>query len=104
STTLVAVPNPSQFGQAVTLTATVNTTVGGAGTPPGTVTFRDGSATLGTAALSNGTATLTASSLGVGSHALSAVYGGDARFTASTSAPVTQTVNPAAIATTVASL
>src|SRR5205814_2095514 len=40
--------NPSTFGQTVTFTASVTVTVPGAGTPTGTVTFKDGATTLGT--------------------------------------------------------
>ena len=47
-------PNPSVFGQAVTLTATVSAVVPASGTPTGSVTFLDGSITLGTATLSTG--------------------------------------------------
>jgi len=44
STTLTATPNPSSHGQAVTLTAKVRSS--GAGTPTGTVTFKNGADTL----------------------------------------------------------
>ena len=56
-TGLASSSNPSVFGQNITLTATVLATAPGAGTPSGTITFKDGAATaLGTAALGNGTA------------------------------------------------
>ena len=48
STALVSSVNPSKFGQAVTFTATVSVVAPGAGTPTGTVTFKDGVTTLGT--------------------------------------------------------
>ena len=58
----------------------------GTGTPTGTVTFKDGSTTLGSpVALSGGTATISTSQLAVGSHSITAVYGGDTNFTTSTS-------------------
>ena len=78
-----------------------------AGTPTGTVTFKDVRTTLGTGTLSvvNGVyqATFTTSSLAVASHSITAVYGGDTNFTASTSAPLTQRSAQAATTTSVAS-
>src|SRR5262249_48608942 len=47
STTLNSTPNPSVFGQAVTLTATVAPVVADPLAPTGTVTFKDGATTLG---------------------------------------------------------
>jgi len=90
---------PSVFGQAVTFTATVSALAPGTGTPTGTVTFKDNGATIGTAPLSGGGGTLMTSALGVGTHPITAVYSGDADFAGSTSAPLTQTVNPAATLT-----
>ena len=78
--------NPSTYGTSVTFTATV--TAGATGT----VTFKDGSTTLGTGTISNGTATFSTSALDAGSHSITAVYGGDANFTGSTSGSFTQTV------------
>ncbi len=93
STALVSSLNPSQFGQAVTFTATVT---GSGPTPTGTVTFFDGVTSLGTSPL-NGSAiaTLTTSTLAVGSHPITAVYAGDATYASSTSPVVNQVVNPA---------
>jgi hypothetical protein len=92
TTTLSASPSPATVGQSVTLTATVSST--SAGAPTGTVSFLDGSATLGSVSLSaNGTAAYTTSSLGSGSHSLTAQYGGDTTFAGSTSAAVTLAVN-----------
>src|SRR5439155_719971 len=85
--------HPSVSGQAVTFTATVKAKSAGAGTPTGTVTFKDGPSTLGTGTLnSSGQARFTISTLAVGSHSITASYGGDATFTGSTSRTVTQTV------------
>ncbi len=90
TTTLISSSNPSVFGQSVTFTATVS---GDAGTPSGTVTFSDGSTSLGTAPLSGTTATFTTSSLAVSaSHSITASYSGDTNFTSSTSATLLQTV------------
>jgi LPXTG-site transpeptidase (sortase) family protein len=47
----------------------------------------------GAQALVAGTATCLVTYAGTGSHSITAVYGGDANFTTSTSAPLTQTVN-----------
>ena len=103
TTALTSAPNPSVSGQSVTLTATVAAVLPGAGTPTGTVSFFDGGALLGTGTLAGGVATFSTSALAVGSHSLTAVYGGDASFTGSTSPVVTQTVNKAATTTTVQS-
>ena len=100
STTLNSTPNPSVFGQAVTLTATVAPVVPDTIAPTGTVTFKDGPTTLGTVTLVNGSASLVTAALTVGAHSLTASYSGDLEFTASTSAVRTQTVNPGPTATT----
>jgi len=79
------------YGQSVTLTATVTT---GA---TGSVTFMDGSSTLGSANLSGGsvnTAALTLSTLTGGTHTITATYTGDSTYAASTSGTATVTVLP----------
>ena len=81
--------NPVLLQNAITLSATI---ASGAGTPTGTVTFLDGSTPLGTGTLSGGVVTLTTSSLAAGTHSITAAYGGDANFLASTSSPLTQLV------------
>jgi hypothetical protein len=89
SVTLTSSQNPSNFGQAVTFTATVT-----GSSPTGTVTFKDGGTVLGTSTLNgSGQAFFTTSSLSVGSHTITAVYSGDANNAASTSAVLTQLVN-----------
>ena len=90
STSLTSSPNPSTPGQAVTLTATVTSNSSGA--PTGSVTFEDSSNTLGSAVLSGGQASLVISSLSAGGHSITAVYSGDANFSGSTSAVLSQTV------------
>jgi hypothetical protein len=93
TTSLQSSQNPSAFGQPVTFTATVTPT-GGTGTPTGTVTFKDGATVIGTGTLNAAAqATITTSSLSVGSHSITAVYGGNAIFAGSTSAPLIQAVN-----------
>ena len=101
ATTLTATPNPSRFGQAVTLTATVALVVPATGTPTGSVRFMDGAATIGTATLgANGSASIVVSTLATGSHSLTAAYGGAGNFLASTSTAVTQVVNAGDTTTT----
>ena len=96
--------NPSVFGQRVTFTATVTASSPVPGTPTGTVTFKDGSASLGTGALNAScVASFTTSTLTVGAHRITAVYGGDTNFTASTSSSVLQTVHQASTTTTLTS-
>ncbi len=102
TTALAASVNPAVVGQNVTLTATVDT--GGSGTAGGTVTFKDGSNVLGTATLNSaGAAAFTVSSLGVGTHSLTAAYGGNSSFSASTSSALSETINRASTATSLAS-
>src|SRR3989454_7097572 len=95
TTSLTSTPSPSTVGQAVTLRATVSPVAPATGVPDGTVTFRDGAATLATATLVNGSASFVTSALATGSHSLTAVYSGSLDFAASTSAAVTQVVNAA---------
>src|SRR5581483_9404284 len=76
SVTLTSSPNPSAYGQAVTLTATVP--------------FYYNGTALGTATVSNGTANITISTLPIGSDPLTAVYSGDLNWNDGTSAAETQ--------------
>jgi len=101
TTALAARPNPSIFGQAVTLTVTVMGQYGGA--PTGTVTFYDGKTKLGTATPSKGSASLTTSGLTVGTHSITAVYEGDWDFIGSTSKAVGQVVTKATTTTALSS-
>ena len=88
TTGVSASPNPSASGQDVTLTATVAKGLGIA-MPTGTVTFKDGGATLGTGSLNaSGQASLIVSSLSPGPHSITALYGGETKYAASTSAPL----------------
>ncbi|MFY9558656.1 MAG: SBBP repeat-containing protein [Terriglobales bacterium] len=94
STAVSSSANPSILNQSVTFTATVTVVAPGAGTPTGTVTFMDGSATLGSGTLNSaGQVTLTTSPLAVNSHSITAVYAGDSNFTGSTSAALSQLVH-----------
>jgi len=94
----------SAFGQQVTFTATVIATSPGSGLPSSSVTFRDGSMVLATVSLdANGRATFSTSTLAIGSHPITAAYGGDGNFSASTSTSLNQTVNKYATATALTS-
>ena len=96
--TLTSAPNPSVYGMLLGFTAVVQTAPLSGGTPTGTVTFLDGTTTLGTASLdSTGTATFTTTTLSTGTHAITAVYSGSANFSPSTTSPFTQTVTTSPI-------
>jgi hypothetical protein len=106
TTTLSSSVNPSVSGQSVTYAATVTANPPGAGTPTGTVTFQDGGVTIAGCAsspMAGGTATCVTTYAGSGSHSIAAIYGGDANFLPSTSAPLTQTVNADATTTALSS-
>ncbi len=108
-TMVISGANPSSYGQEVTFTATVNATASTSSTPSGTVTFFDGNTVLGTATLGNAgspnaatwSTGLLLAPLALGGHNISASYSGDSNFLVSTSAPLSQLVNPAATTTTV---
>ena len=88
--TLASSPNPSTFTQNVTVIATIS--------PPaatGTVVFNDGPTPLATITLTGGTASYAVSLLSPGTHSLTAVYGGDANNSGSSSSVLTQVVNKA---------
>lgn len=114
TTTLTSVPNPSVFGQSVTITDTV--CAAGASTnpttaPTGTVTIKDGTTVLGTPTLSPGggpncgQAQVTTAALAVGMHTVTADYPGDTDYTAATTETLSpaQQVNKAPVTTTLAS-
>ena len=89
STSLALTSNvdPSVFGQSVTLKATVTRSLKMPSSYTGSITFMEGSATLGTVTIgSNGVATLKTFTLPVGSNSLTAAYSGDNNYT--TPAPV----------------
>jgi phospholipase/lecithinase/hemolysin len=103
STTVTSSAAPSVYGQSVTFTATVKAVAPGTGTPAGSVTFLDGSTTLGTATLSGGKATFKTSALVVANHSITVSYAGNSSFLASTSSALTQTVNQDASTTSLTS-
>ncbi|MCU1308280.1 MAG: conserved repeat domain protein [Acidobacteriaceae bacterium] len=95
ATTLNSSLNPSNLAQEITFTATVSSQ---AGTPTGTVTFRDGPTTLATSSLDvAGIATYATSSLPAGIHSISAVYNGDTIFAHSFSAALRQLVRDTSV-------
>jgi uncharacterized protein YuzB (UPF0349 family) len=90
TTALSSSLNPSNYGQAVTFTATV--TSAGPNTPTGEVEFKNGIKFMGSATLSGGVATLTTSKLAVGTDSITAKYLGDADSAEGTSSALDQVV------------
>ena len=89
STALTASPASISTGQAFTLTATV-TAASGVVVPAGTVTFLDGTTSLGTTTLNGqGVASLTVTTLLAGSHTITATYPAGSNFSGSISSPAT---------------
>jgi hypothetical protein len=87
ATALASSTNLMVYGQSVTFTATVSVVSPAAGTPTGTVTFKDSGVTLGSAAVSAGVATFTTNRLSATTtnRTITAIYGGDTNFLTSTS-------------------
>jgi hypothetical protein len=92
TTSVTSSKNPAKHNQLVTFTSTVVARSPGTGTPTGTVTFKDGAATLGSGSLSSGKATYSTSTLSTGTHQITVLYGGSLSFLASSSAVLVQTV------------
>jgi hypothetical protein len=95
TTSLSVSPTTSNFGQAVTLSASVLPALA-----TGTIQFFNGSTLLGSAVIANNLAQITTTTLPVGSNSITAVYGGDGNALTSTSSAVAQTVNKVASTTT----
>ena len=99
TTTLQATPASLALGATETLTAIVT----GGATPAetGSITFFDGTASLGavnvTATATGSTATFTTKALAPGTHAITARYSGDTSYATSTSAAQTVTVSNGAV-------
>jgi sugar lactone lactonase YvrE len=90
TTTIASSATPVVAGTSVTLTSTVNSALGVVTT--GSVTFTDGSTTLGTGTLnSSGVATLSTTSLVVGNQTITATYGATLNFSSS-AASLTQAI------------
>jgi hypothetical protein len=101
STRLTSSQTPSEYGQKVIFTSIVTGQYGG--TPTGTITFSDGSTTLGTSPLNGGTAKFSTVNLAVGFHCITATYSGNTNFAASTSPALNQVVHRANTATNLVS-
>jgi len=86
----------------VTITATVAAGPGNPGSPTGTVTFLDGSNSLGAAPLVNGAAAVNASFADAGTHSITAQYSGDAAFLSSSEKIPLQVIGIATMATLMA--
>lgn len=97
SVELVSSKNPAHFGEAITLTATVETASTG-GVPTGEVVFRQGANELDRAPLDGAGKAQLVTSLSVGAHTLSVAYEGDANHEMGTSSPLTQVVERAPVA------
>ncbi len=88
-------------GATVTFTATVSAATG---TPTGTITFQNGTTTLGTAPLNgSGVATYSTSFSKSGSYNITASYGGDTMFGTAVSSAVTEVVTTPIPSVTLAS-
>lgn len=99
TTALSSAPNPSVFGARVTFTATVTAGSTG-GTPTGSVTFGEGSATLGVATLdATGGASFSTRAATGGTHAITATYSGDASHMGGSAGTVVQVVSVAGTTT-----
>ncbi len=94
--TTLTPPATIVYGGSATLTATVT---GTGGTPTGTVTFYDGTKSLGNAPLTSGTATLSVPLPAGGTHSITAVYSSDLVYMTSTSTAMSLAVTPAASTT-----
>ena len=94
STTVISsnAPNPSNAGQAVS----IGVMVSGSGTPTGSVQVSASTGESCTATLASGAGTCSITFTTTGARMLTAAYSGDANFSGSTSAGVSQTVNAAA--------
>ncbi|HYG80050.1 MAG TPA: Ig-like domain repeat protein, partial [Pyrinomonadaceae bacterium] len=100
-TRLVSSANPSVFGQAVNIRATVSAAPPGGGVPVGSVQFFDGATLLGTRGLTNGSATFGVTTLSVGTHSITARYLGTVNHVASNSGTLSQVVRRASTTTAV---
>lgn len=88
----------STYGQAVTFTAVMSPVEPGAPLPTGSVTFEDGSASLGSVAIDQNNLSrvqFTTSELGGGSHSITALYSGDGYYAPTASPAIVQVVDPA---------
>jgi hypothetical protein len=80
--------------QPVTFTATIRSSVPGAGTPTGTIAFKDGARGFGFVHLNHGQAVFTTSHLSQGTHTITASYWGGGIFNPHISPAVTEKILP----------
>jgi hypothetical protein len=105
TTSIASSANPSIQAQSLSFTATVSPSAA-----TGTVTFFDGTGTLGVGTVAGGKAmcgvdsSCPTSSLGAGNHSITAVYSGDSNYSGSTSNLLTLTVNSAPKTSTASTL
>jgi CSLREA domain-containing protein len=91
NTALVSSLNPSNFGQSVTLTATVT---GASGIATGTVNFKVDGVSIGTTSLNgSGAAVISTSTMAIGTRLVTATYSGDSTYAGSASSVLSQVVN-----------
>ena len=100
TTTLASSLNPSIYGQVVTFTASVKSK---SGTPTGTVQIVNGTTVVASGTLVNGKTSIPVSILPAGADAITASYPGGSGFASSKSAPLSQSVTPAATTTSLTS-
>ncbi|HEY6471930.1 MAG TPA: Ig-like domain-containing protein [Acidimicrobiales bacterium] len=97
TTTTLSGPSSANFGQAVTLHASVAAAQAGPAPVSGSVSFYDGTTLLGSTPVTvsggTGNASLTVSNLAPGTHHITATYSGDANYAGSTSSTLSLTVN-----------
>jgi len=99
TTALTLSANPVVYGNPVTLTASVTS---GGGVPTGTVTFFDGTTSLGTSTLNGSGQAFFTATFTAGTHPITVSYSGVPAFNASISDVVPLTVTPAPLAVTAA--
>jgi hypothetical protein len=103
SMTLTSTPNPSQYGDSVTLNALLTAPPAPAAAPTGVVNFFDGGSQLGSVPVTSTSVQLKLTNLSAGAHALTAAYSGDSNYGPANSNSITQTVNGIVTQTTLSS-
>jgi hypothetical protein len=95
TTRIAANPLNITYGQSAHFMVTVSAQAPSAGQPAGSVTIFADAGPLGTAPIVNGTAAFETSALHAGVKSITATYGGDANFAASTASAVQENVGKA---------